>query len=761
MAVTLKKSANSTHPPSTRLIKRMPNSARTSASSSKLHSPTIQMPNPTVQSPLSMGVRATIEPQFLENGTSTFIKQVQPQIASRESSAGDDRDSAEALRPVVNDMYDFQEVVSKLETRVREFEEDHNDWMTNWLAKARTAIEEQPSKASVTVKSRTHPANHVVSPFHHLQKTSRSSKLAENYSFTSANSNYTRERQLQIQTYPSKQRKVPYYSHHTSVEHNIPAENNKTLRVYPQITDPNCTEATMEQQEHDLRRFFGGAIPESRHSDLRKRTRTNLLRPYLFNFLADVGIKIDDIFQYLLDQKMFKIRFPMEVRALSKPTALLASYVCKAMTETCKLSISETIRELMDAAYQDLIADEQDTEPVKTSVGLNETPDDAAPLPTRFAFCRICFVSECPLHGEYPEGPPSDDDDAEQPPKEKAMPRTELTVSPRSRSLRGLVYTETFATSLDFGTGLDDDGNLSNADSIGTSIDNRIFSRDETCSDLCFWKKSNRTVVAPRPWSTSELIELEEFLIVYANNIRGPCMIALYMKRSCIEIFHEAGRILKDQASDTEAAKEPSKLETSRKHTEGRSQYIQKWLQTRTHDMRERPHSFIPCSHEGTCEEAGCSCFENVVHCEKYCQCDDDCRRRYRGCTCRSTGTVCFFNEKCPCYRLGRECDPDLCGNCGAKDKLDPLKKRDLAITSTGCGNVGIQANVPKRTILGSSEIAGFGLFVGEAVKANEYLGEYKGEIISYPEGARRGAAYHFQRVNYLFGLTFEGQEAL
>ncbi|KAI9712133.1 MAG: hypothetical protein M1812_006971 [Candelaria pacifica] len=63
---------------------------------------------------------------------------------------------------------------------------------------------------------------------------------------------------------------------------------------------------------------------------------------------------------------------------------------------------------------------------------------------------------------------------------------------------------------------------------------------------------------------------------------------------------------------------------------------------------------------------------------------------------------------------------------------------------------------VPKRTLLGHSEIQGWGLYMGEAVTGGEFLGEYKGEVLSNAEAVRRGAIYAQRETCYLFTLNAE-----
>lgn len=103
---------------------------------------------------------------------------------------------------------------------------------------------------------------------------------------------------------------------------------------------------------------------------------------------------------------------------------------------------------------------------------------------------------------------------------------------------------------------------------------------------------------------------------------------------------------------------------------------------------------------------------------------------------------------------MNRECDEDLCKTCGADEVLNPANRYEPEIMARHCTNVGIQRNMPKRTLLGSSEVNGFGLFAGEDIKRHEFIAEYRGEIISAEESNRRGAVYDWRPANYLFKLN-------
>ncbi|KAI6842518.1 hypothetical protein KC340_g420 [Hortaea werneckii] len=102
----------------------------------------------------------------------------------------------------------------------------------------------------------------------------------------------------------------------------------------------------------------------------------------------------------------------------------------------------------------------------------------------------------------------------------------------------------------------------------------------------------------------------------------------------------------------------------------------------------------------------------------------------------------------------GRECDPDLCGSCGVLEVLDPVNREREDPMHGRCRNACIQFGRPARTLLGQSGIHGFGLYAGQTIRQHDFVGEYKGEIITKEEAERRGAVYEKQQLSYLFTLN-------
>lgn len=165
---------------------------------------------------------------------------------------------------------------------------------------------------------------------------------------------------------------------------------------------------------------------------------------------------------------------------------------------------------------------------------------------------------------------------------------------------------------------------------------------------------------------------------------------------------------------------------------------------------------FYPCKHPGSrCDQAQCRCYRETITCEKTCECSSTCNRRFPGCSClHAPGKICADKNKCLCVKFERECDADLCGHCGATDVLDPVNRYNEDVLQPNCSNVAIQRGVPRKTLLGQSTVHGFGLYAGEDIKKDDFIGEYKGEVVSIQESQRRSTIYGYQQTMYLFGLN-------
>jgi len=227
--------------------------------------------------------------------------------------------------------------------------------------------------------------------------------------------------------------------------------------------------------------------------------------------------------------------------------------------------------------------------------------------------------------------------------------------------------------------------------------------------------------------------------------------------------------------------------------------------------------AYQPCLHDGPCtaENSECYCIRMGTFCEKFCNCSIDCPRRFPGCACKGS---CTFNS-CLCSAEGRECDPDLCHNCGAslffdqinpsikleseecqrKEKILPsasirnvrsrtmptraqtfrscrsnelsLYKQNRRANSRAsltlnqstnsptitCANISLQRQLHKQILVAESDVAGYGAFLGSPIAyPGDLIAEYTGEIISEEEADRRGRLYDKRACSYLFNLDMQ-----
>ena len=75
-----------------------------------------------------------------------------------------------------------------------------------------------------------------------------------------------------------------------------------------------------------------------------------------------------------------------------------------------------------------------------------------------------------------------------------------------------------------------------------------------------------------------------------------------------------------------------------------------------------------------------------------------------------------------------------------------------------GCFNLDLSRGKHKRLLLGKSLIegAGWGLFTRDFVLKDEFIHEYKGELLSQDEAERRGIIQDKKNRSYLFDLDEE-----
>ncbi|ERS99951.1 hypothetical protein HMPREF1624_03320 [Sporothrix schenckii ATCC 58251] len=275
-----------------------------------------------------------------------------------------------------------------------------------------------------------------------------------------------------------------------------------------------------------------------------------------------------------------------------------------------------------------------------------------------------------------------------------------------------------------------------------------------------------------REWTENETNLLRSFHLTFANSTgKVPCALCPMMGRHCWEVYRrmkELGLSIALRPETPSEATEPTPVPVKPVAWYDRHRKVLNgdWSDhTHTHlyALREQRE---PCNHDGPCTSArGCPCVEAKLLCERFCRCTAECCAfKFTGCACHGSGKTCYQRQKegkpCICVQLNRECDPVLCGGCGARERADPENRDDDELHATGCQNVSLQRGKSKAVVLGQSQLqgCGYGLFTAEDIGADEFIIEYVGELITHDEGVRREARrgdFFDQGANasYLFTL--------
>ncbi|KAJ7771676.1 hypothetical protein B0H16DRAFT_1514285 [Mycena metata] len=228
----------------------------------------------------------------------------------------------------------------------------------------------------------------------------------------------------------------------------------------------------------------------------------------------------------------------------------------------------------------------------------------------------------------------------------------------------------------------------------------------------------------------------------------SPCDLAVVCKMRCRDVF----RHRKDTFDDVDIIPSPSLAPLPDKEKK-------KGKKTRTKkvDISGRESAISPCVHSGPCSDAtsSCACLKLKLSCERNCRCAKDCLRRWEGCnsTC-SKSKSCRRSSKCKCRLANRECDPELCVACDARDGQAYFPD-DVPQAGRGrkCTNVALQRGIFKKIIVKKSKY-GLGAFAGEYIRAGDVLGEYVGELLDNKEElSHRVIIHHHSKLNYCFGL--------
>ncbi|TGZ81858.1 SET domain-containing protein [Ascodesmis nigricans] len=284
------------------------------------------------------------------------------------------------------------------------------------------------------------------------------------------------------------------------------------------------------------------------------------------------------------------------------------------------------------------------------------------------------------------------------------------------------------------------------------------------CSEQCFLYSAKEGIPIPE-WPKNIKNRLLEAASVLVRNARISCICAIIVNKPCREVrvwlekVPESVQLISENPAipDNVLQRIPSKplgagKRRHRWHEDYPASCFRPPKPSKDNENTDWPQ-FIPCTHLGPCTDKTCRCLRDHHTCEKTCCCPPSCSRRWRGCVCRKNNKPCSRQSECACLDAGRECDPDLCGSCGAIEVLDP-RNRGTPLTDENCQNVNLQLGRQRRTFIGISYVGGIGLYAAEKIPKNSFLGEYTGEVISDEEGVRRHKDAEKRKLSYLFGLN-------
>lgn len=324
------------------------------------------------------------------------------------------------------------------------------------------------------------------------------------------------------------------------------------------------------------------------------------------------------------------------------------------------------------------------------------------------AFCRRCGAYECRLHGGahiLPDKPPE-----QLPPPKKLIPC-------------GLnCY-------LNSGKGVNCHPESTTAAPKAPALSHSVVAEEASSS------------LPGNAWTQVEIGFVSQGVLMFGVN---PCEIArLFAERTCRDVhqyLETNPTLVKVRHSQVQKAKKKPLRRRPFQNRKG-SLVAQKRFR---HNEAELWHSYSPCSCKNGCNSS-CSCYQTKNFCEKYCGCYPGCVNQWKGCKCAHRCDT----QRCPCLSASRECDPDYCYLC--RKTCEPGCSPE-----NECKNMNLRLRKHKRVAMGLSIVAGWGGFLMDAAKKDDFLGEYTGDLITDQEAERRGRIYDRQDKSYLFNLTKE-----
>ncbi|KAK9466885.1 hypothetical protein V1512DRAFT_207367 [Lipomyces arxii] len=602
---------------------------------------------------------------------------------------------------------DFSEKAIRREFRqyITEVRQIHESEVNNLIKGAREGKGAIVEDAFMTGSYR----DYTLSAFMPTAKTSP--KNVMKFTVDSFKKHENTRRQLRFESVPIPcQLALPLYKSYTPLSSGIHVEDDEFLRYLPYFGENG------EEDGLNLEEMFEDRTDS--HFELLKREKARFLSVNFLELMARYGLSKSQLMGYFLhhvtsNTQSQKLVMPDKFKMDEKKKKLLREHtrkldnrslakvdmICRIFKDMTRISVLE----ILNVYPTDIFIEDK-----RSSLRSFQSSPVYALDSYSSLHCPFCHTHECSWH-------------------EPAY----LTMGDNG-SFRTSTLQET------------------NTSNLSTAA-NKLLPDLVPCSADCYLNKSDKGELLQR-WSDSEISLIKMTGGVMMSNNRTSCLLTTMMTRPCYEIQFKLDE-LKLTPKYFKANKPLlSRLNLSDPYTpQGLHKRKRKASTIYPDDCslsgnHLKRGNVSPCMHKGPCG-VNCACVSSKVFCEKSCACPASCPRRWRGCRC--TASRCGTSA-CECFKWNRECDPDLCRTCGADEILDP-KNRDIVENKRFCKNVNLQRGLGKRVIIGPSNVAGWGLFMGEPIKQDEYLGEYKGELISQDEAERRGKLYDKRGVSFLF----------
>ena len=604
-------------------------------------------------------------------------------------------------------------------------------------------------------------------PHHHLQIKTKAHGLNR------LDASFSKPENMPVAVFKISTQTIPRYKSIARVGPGLLSRNMKTFRYLPYFPDNENLDDPHQKQVEEMEERYKTQIPQL--NDQRKcREISDIWRPWLEMVLDFLGISPLDVASCLSSSERslsetLQVNFcPTCHPQGNRPNSPAAELLMQGRREVIK-HLDVATQSLADVCLWHILVL---SEGLKQTLIQRSQGKSIKIASSKEALCLVCFRHFCTSHGAFLE---PEEEDSEIPDARV----DDFAADVNARLYVGFESTQRSPTEHLCGVycgspnwpvrsllGRQDSGKISGQSFCPSLVDDvETFKDGETCSTGCSWDVKNRNselhfikdveIERLPAIEDTQAEKLKAMIPLFVSHKRGACMLSMAIPGlSCKDVFYHMIAVMnaaphndnQDRAATTQF--KPKSRPNFPKYEVSRTSQL---------DMRS---PFVPCSHEGPCDaQKGCSCAEEKIVCEWSCNCSLDCRRRYEGCSCRSNGgTACSGDKNCECRFLNRECDPHLCGSCGVTEVLDPSNRYSDDVRKNRCANNRLQLQLPKRTLKGPSEVHGWGLFAGEDIERGDFLGEYKGEIVSTQESDRRGGVYHNIELEYLFIINRDQQ---